>query len=99
MGSASPDDGHDDEHDDGQDGGEHDDGQDSEHGGCCESCGDDGVELTLVRRVYVTPETWDQAGRVERGDLEWWCDVCRTHYPHLETTAEAAAGDGPAART
>lgn len=50
----------------------------------CDSCGDTGADLTLVRRLYVTPETWDQAGRVDLAGLEWWCFPCRTHYPHHE---------------
>ncbi len=79
MGSAPPDDGHDGP------------GGDGKH---CESCGDEGVELTLLRRLYITPETWDQAGRVEPGDLEWWCDVCRTHYPHSDPHPEAAEDGG-----
>ena len=34
-------------------------------------------------RVYVTPESWDTPGKVEVVDeVEWWCFVCRTHYPH-----------------
>ncbi len=48
----------------------------------CESCGASGEELTHVRRMYVTPESWDTPGKVEEGDFEWWCFVCRTHYPH-----------------
>jgi hypothetical protein len=56
----------------------------------CESCGDAGVELVLVRRLYVTPETWDQAAKVTVAADERWCFVCRTHYPHHELDA---AGD------
>lgn len=55
----------------------------------CDSCGDGELELTLVRRLYVTPEAWDTPGRVDVGELEWWCMVCRTHYPH-----EDPSGDG-----
>jgi hypothetical protein len=50
--------------------------------GTCESCGRDDEAIVLVTRLYVTPESWDTAGRVEVGDDEWWCFVCRTHYPH-----------------
>jgi hypothetical protein len=50
----------------------------------CESCGATDEELALVRRVYVTPESWDTDGRVEVAGLEWWCYVCRTHYPHQD---------------
>ena len=35
-----------------------------------------------MRRFYVTPERWDEAGRIDPGGEEWWCLVCRTHYPH-----------------
>jgi hypothetical protein len=52
--------------------------------GTCESCGDTGVEVVRVRRLYVTPESWDQAGRVDVAGDEAWCYVCRTHYPHHE---------------
>lgn len=48
----------------------------------CDSCGIAGHELSCVRRVYVTPEAWDTEEKVELAELEWWCDVCRTHYPH-----------------
>jgi hypothetical protein len=58
--------------------------------GTCESCGDTGVELVRVRRLYVTPESWDQAGRVDIADDEWWCYVCRTHYPHHELDDEGS---------
>jgi hypothetical protein len=50
----------------------------------CESCGDTDTEVVAVRRLYVTPESWDQAGAVRVADDEWWCFVCRTHYPHQE---------------
>ena len=36
-----------------------------------------------MHRVYVTPETWDTEGKVEVVDeVERWCFVCRSHYPH-----------------
>jgi hypothetical protein len=50
----------------------------------CQSCGDRGVETVLVRRLYITPEAWDQPASVRVDDDEWWCFVCRTHYPHQE---------------
>src|SRR4051812_17126127 len=50
--------------------------------GRCESCGSEGEELIEVRRLYVTPEAWDTEGKVTKGDIEQWCFVCRTHYPH-----------------
>jgi hypothetical protein len=59
----------------------------SEAPGTCESCGAAGEELTLVRRVYVTPESWDTDGRVDVAGLEWWCFLCRTHYPHQDPDA------------
>lgn len=49
----------------------------------CESCGSPD-ELAAVRRLYVTPEAWDTPGSVRAGDVEWWCAVCRTHYPHAD---------------
>ncbi len=64
--------------------------------GRCESCGDVEVELTLVRRLYVTPESWDTPYRVEPGGREMWCFVCRTHYPHQELDAEGEPIGEPA---
>lgn len=61
--------------------------------GTCESCGDLDVDIVLVRRLYVTPETWDQAGRVQPSTDETWCFVCRTHYPHLELDADGTPVD------
>lgn len=49
----------------------------------CDSCGDDGVEVVALHRLYVTPEAWDQEEKVEIvPEVEQWCSVCRTHYPH-----------------
>ena len=51
--------------------------------GRCDSCGRDEDDLVEVHRVYVTPETWDTEGKVEVVDeVERWCFVCRSHYPH-----------------
>jgi hypothetical protein len=50
--------------------------------GRCESCGSEDDDVVLVRRLYITPEAWDSPERVQRGDEELWCFVCRTHYPH-----------------
>ena len=59
----------------------------------CESCGRD-EPVVSVRRYYVTPESWDTPGKVEPGDIEQWCFVCRTHYPHeLVDEAGNAIGD------
>jgi hypothetical protein len=44
--------------------------------------------LQPVRRVYVTPQSWDSPGRVEVAEVEQWCFVCRTHYPHQELGAD-----------
>jgi hypothetical protein len=53
--------------------------------GHCDSCGDDGVEVVRVHRVYVTPEAWDTEEKVEVvDDVERWCFPCRTSYPHQE---------------
>ena len=59
----------------------------------CESCGDEGVEVSDVRRLYVTPEAWDTAGRVDVAGDERWCYVCRTHYPHHELDATGLVVD------
>jgi hypothetical protein len=50
----------------------------------CDSCGSEAADLVEVRRLYVTPESWDTEGRTEVApDAERWCFPCRTHYPHL----------------
>jgi hypothetical protein len=55
----------------------------------CESCGRDDEEVIAVHRVYVTPETWDTEGKVEvMHEVEQWCFVCRSHYPHQEVGSE-----------
>ena len=49
----------------------------------CESCGREDEDTEPVHRVYVTPESWDTEEKVEVVDeVEQWCFVCRTHYPH-----------------
>jgi hypothetical protein len=49
----------------------------------CDSCGRTGEHVDAVHRVYVTPEQWDQEGKVEVVDeTEAWCIVCQSHYPH-----------------
>ena len=49
----------------------------------CDSCGELGVEVVAVHRIYLTPEAWDQEEKVEvLDDLEHWCFPCRTSYPH-----------------
>jgi hypothetical protein len=49
----------------------------------CENCAFPDEELALVRRVYVTPETWDaQGSREVVEETELWCVSCRSQYPH-----------------
>ena len=48
----------------------------------CESCGRDDEPLTKVQRIYHTPASGDTPASERAGDIEWWCFVCRTHYPH-----------------
>ncbi len=51
--------------------------------GVCHSCGREDDDLAAVRRVYVTPETWDTEGSSKtKPDVELWCFPCRTMYPH-----------------
>jgi len=51
--------------------------------GSCDSCGDDGVEVVALHRIYLTPEAWDQEEKVEVLEaVERWCFPCRTSYPH-----------------
>jgi hypothetical protein len=55
----------------------------------CGSCGRDGEEVRAVRRVYVTPDSWDAAGSTTVMDeIEWWCFPCCTQYPHELVEAE-----------
>jgi len=57
-------------------------------GETCASCGDRSDALVAVHRLYVTPESWDTPGRVDRlEEVERWCFPCRTHYPHEAVTA------------
>ena len=51
--------------------------------GRCDSCGDDGVEVVALHRIYLTPAAWDQEEKVEvLEEVERWCFPCRTSYPH-----------------
>lgn len=50
----------------------------------CHSCGAADEELVVVRRLYLTPESWDAEAEVRVADFERWCFVCRTLYPHQE---------------
>lgn len=57
--------------------------------GTCESCGSV-EEVTRVRRVYVTPESWDTEGKAEpENETEQWCFACTTHYPHQAVAGQA----------
>ena len=49
----------------------------------CENCGTPDDELLLVHRVYVQPETWDQAAtETVVAEAELWCISCCSQYPH-----------------
>ena len=51
--------------------------------GVCENCAREDDELIAVRRIYLTPESWDTAGASRRMDeVELWCFSCRSMYPH-----------------
>ena len=58
----------------------------------CENCAYPDEELVLVRRVYVTPETWDAPAShqvVEESEL--WCVSCRSQYPHEDVDEDEEA--------
>jgi hypothetical protein len=56
----------------------------------CDSCGAPDDDLASVRRVYVTPEAWDQEEKVDVVDeVERWCFPCRSMYPHQPAEASA----------
>lgn len=60
----------------------------------CENCGIEDDELLLVRRVYVTPERWDQPGGVDVvPEPELWCVSCVTQYP-CEPAEDDTAEEG-----
>jgi hypothetical protein len=49
----------------------------------CENCTFPDEELALVRRAYVTPESWDTKSEIRvLDDTELWCMSCRSQYPH-----------------
>lgn len=51
--------------------------------GICDSCGASADDLAPVRRVYVTPATWDTEEKVDVvAGVERWCFPCRSSYPH-----------------
>ena len=49
----------------------------------CQSCGRDDEPLTEVRRIYITPASWEsEEKRAPAAATERWCDICMAHYPH-----------------
>jgi hypothetical protein len=49
----------------------------------CENCATPDEELVLVRRVYVTPESWDTPASEQVLETpELWCISCLSQYPH-----------------
>lgn len=58
----------------------------------CENCGTPDDELILVRRVYVTPATWDNPGSQEIvEEAELWCISCCSQYPNIPVEASGGA--------
>lgn len=48
----------------------------------CENCAHVDAELLAVRRVYLTPESWDTpAAAVVLEEVERWCLSCVSQYP------------------
>ena len=61
----------------------------------CESCGGEADELFGVRRSYPTPAGPDGVpGAHVLDEVEHWCFVCLTHYPHVP--ADGVGGAAPA---
>jgi hypothetical protein len=59
--------------------------------GRCESCGVDGVELVAVQRIYLVTPTDGVVGADQvtvLDDIEQWCYVCRSMYPHAAVAEE-----------
>ncbi|MGF1598795.1 MAG: hypothetical protein ACFCVK_18010 [Acidimicrobiales bacterium] len=55
----------------------------------CESCGRSDEPLTEVRRIYLTPASWDTEARARAATTtEHWCVVCQLHYPHQPPDAD-----------
>ena len=56
----------------------------------CENCAMADEELVLVRRVYVTPESWDSPDATARlvDETELWCVSCMSQYPHVLADGE-----------
>lgn len=56
----------------------------------CESCAREDDDLVAVRRMYVTPESWDTERKEKTLDeVEVWCFPCRSMYPHELAEPEA----------
>jgi hypothetical protein len=56
----------------------------------CENCGNPDDELVPVRRMYVTPESWDTPGSATvEPDVEMWCLSCMSQYPHQTADDDA----------
>ena len=56
----------------------------------CENCAREDDDLSAVRRVYVTPESWDTPGSSKTAaDVELWCFSCRSQYPHEAAEADS----------
>ncbi|HZJ27246.1 MAG TPA: hypothetical protein VFF40_09595 [Acidimicrobiia bacterium] len=52
----------------------------------CGNCATPDDALVEVRRVYITPETWDTPGsRQVLEEVERWCISCVSQYPHEMT--------------
>ena len=48
----------------------------------CENCAHVDAGLVAVRRVYVTPESWDTpAAELVLDEVEHWCLACVSQYP------------------
>ena len=57
--------------------------------GTCENCGSSEVTLTLVRRVYIVPESWDSVGsETVMDEIEEWCNSCTSNYPFVPVEAD-----------
>ncbi len=49
----------------------------------CENCAGEDDDLVAVHRLYVVPDSWDQAAATTRVEVpELWCFACRSMYPH-----------------
>jgi hypothetical protein len=61
----------------------------------CENCGFVDEELVLVRRVYVTPPSWDTPGsETVVPEPELWCVSCCSQYPNEPYPEAQPPADG-----